>query len=418
MGEATEKALLARNAQPELAQASSAVRAAAVRAAADALEGAMDEVLEANAADFARAAEAGMKASLLDRLMLDEGRVAAIAASMREVAALPDPLGRVLLGRTLDCGLRMEQVTVPLGVVAMIYEARPNVTADAMALCLRSGNACVLRGGSAAHDSCEAIAAACRAGIEGAGLPADVVQIVGEGGHEASVELMHATGLVDVLIPRGGAGLINACVREATVPVIQTGVGNCHIYLQRTADAEMATNVVVNAKTSRPGSCNAAESLLVDDDAAERLLPPVLTALEQAGVSLCGDDRACAIAASAGIPMRRATEEDWGREYLGLEMSVRCVSGTEEAIAHVNRYGTGHSEAIVTNDYAASEAFLAGVDAAAVYVNASTRFTDGGVFGLGCEIGISTQKLHVRGPMGLEALTTTKYLLRGEGQTR
>ena len=229
---------------------------------------------------------------------------------------------------------------------------------------------------------------------------------------------MHATGLVDVLIPRGGAGLINACVREATVPVIQTGVGNCHIYLQRTADAEMATNVVVNAKTSRPGTCNAAESLLVDDDAAERLLPPVLTALEQAGVSLCGDDRACAIAASAGIPMRKATEEDWGREYLGLEMSVRCVSGTEEAIAHVNRYGTGHSEAIVTNDYAASEAFLAGVDAAAVYVNASTRFTDGGVFGLGCEIGISTQKLHVRGPMGLEALTTTKYLLRGEGQTR
>lgn len=418
MGEAIQKAQIAHEASSRLASASGALRSEAVIKAADSLERSIDEVLAANKRDFDAAKAAGMSDSLLDRLMLDEPRVRSIAASMREVAALPDPLGRVVSGRTIDCGIKMEQVTVPLGVVAMIYEARPNVTADAIALCVRSGNACVLKGGSAAHDSCIAIADACREGIVEAGLPGEAIQLVESTDHADTTELMRANGLVDVLIPRGGAKLIQACVKNATIPVIETGVGNCHVYLERTADPDMAARITVNAKTSRPGTCNSAESLLVDDVAADDLLPGVLKGLSEKGVRLCGDEHARRVADAVGVPMREATEEDWGREYLDLEMSVKCVADYHEAIDHINRYGTGHSEAIVTSDYEASEAFLAGVDAAAVYVNASTRFTDGGVYGLGCEIGISTQKLHVRGPMGIEALTTTKYLLRGEGQIR
>ncbi len=421
MSEAVEKASRAHEAAATLRTASDHQRSDAIRRAADAVERATDRIVEANAGDMARARAEGMSEPLQDRLLLDERRVGDIARSMREVAAQPDPLGRVLLGRTLASGLRMEQVTVPLGVVAMVYEARPNVTADAFSLCMRSGNACVLRGGSAAHDSCAAIADACRQGVEQAGLPGDAVQLIdatGERGHAETEALMRANGLVDVLIPRGGARLIQSCVRNATVPVIETGTGNCHVYLHATADPLMAVNVTVNAKTQRPGTCNSAESLLVDLEAADVLLPPVLAALAERGVELVGDEAARSIAAAQGVPMGAATERDWGTEYLALKMSVRCVSGVDEAIAHINRYGTGHSEAIVTSDYAAAERFLAGVDAAAVYVNASTRFTDGGVFGLGGEIGISTQKLHARGPMGAEALTTTKYLLRGNGQVR
>lgn len=418
MSEAREKATLAKAAAPGLANSASDVRANAIELAADAILAHEADILAANADDVARGREKGLPEPLIDRLMLDSERIAALASSMREVAALPDPLGRVLDGRTLDCGVRMEKVSVPLGVVAMIYEARPNVTADAIALCLRSGNACVLRGGSDAARSCAAIASACREGVERAGLSADTVQLIESTDRAEATELMGAVGLVDVLIPRGGASLIRSCVDNAKVPVIETGVGNCHIYLQESADAEMARAIVMNAKTQRPGVCNAAESLLVDAVAAERLLPDICAALAEAGVELVGDERVCTILSEHGIACASATEEDWGTEYLDLKISIHLVSGVEEAIAHINTYGTGHSEAIITENYADAEAFLAGVDAAAVYVNASTRFTDGGVYGLGCEIGISTQKLHARGPMGVEVLTSTKYLLRGEGQTR
>ena len=418
MSEALDRARVAHQAAGALASASDATRTAAVIAAADAIEAATPQILEANERDVARGRAAGLPEPLIDRLLLTGERLADIAASMREVAALPDPLARVIEGRTLASGVRMERVTVPLGVVAMIYEARPNVTADAIALTIRSGNAVVLRGGTAAHDSCVAISDAAREGVKSAGLSPDVIQLIHSEDRSETVELMHATGLVDVLIPRGGSSLIQTCVRESKVPVIETGVGNCHIYLERTADADMARDIVINAKTQRPGVCNAAESLLVDADEADRLLPGVLKALADAGVELVGDDVCRSVAKAAGVTMGEATDEDWGTEYLDLKMSVHAVSGVDEAISHINTYGTGHSECIVTRDLAASERFLQGVDAAAVYVNASTRFTDGGVFGLGCEIGISTQKLHVRGPMGIDALTSTKYMLRGDGQVR
>ena len=418
MSEAFEKATLAHAAAPRIGVAPDAVRREAVVAAACALREHMGDVLSANEADVTAARQAGMVAPLVDRLQLTSERIEAIASSMEEVARQDDPLGSVRSGRTLASGVRLECVSVPLGVVAMIYEARPNVTADAFALCARSGNACVLKGGSAARMSCRAIVECCREGLVASGLPADACCLVDSTDRAETRELMHADGLVDVLIPRGGASLIQTCVRESTVPVIETGVGNCHIYLESSADAQMAVDIVVNAKTSRPGVCNAAESLLVDDAAADELLPAVLLALGERGVELVGDERCRAVATANGVRMGAATEKDWGREYLDLKMSVHAVSGIDEAIAHINRYGTGHSEAIVTSNYSASERFLAGVDAAAVYVNASTRFTDGGVFGLGCEIGISTQKIHARGPMGVETLTTTKYLLRGDGQIR
>ncbi len=418
MSEALDRARAAHEAAAALGRTTDSQRTAAVVAAADAIQAATPAILEANARDVERGRAAGLPEPLIDRLLLTEERLRDIAASMREVAALPDPLGRVVEGRTLASGVRMERLTVPLGVVAMIYEARPNVTADAIALTLRSGNAVVLRGGTAAHDSCVAIADAAREGVAKAGLDPETIQLITSEDRAETVELMHATGLVDVLIPRGGASLIQTCVRESKVPVIETGVGNCHVYLERTADVAMARDIVINAKTQRPGVCNAAESLLVDACAADELLPDVLVALHEAGVELVGDEACRAVAQRAGVPMGEATAEDWGTEYLDLKMSVHAVDDVDEAIAHINRYGTGHSECIVTSDLAASERFLAGVNAAAVYANASTRFTDGGVFGLGCEIGISTQKLHVRGPMGIDALTSTKYVLRGDGQVR
>ncbi len=409
----------AKGASVTMAALSAPIRNAALLAMADDLVARKADILKANACDVARARERDVAAGLVDRLLLDERRIAGMADGLRHLIALPDPIGEVVDGRTLASGVRLTTTRVPLGVVAIVYEARPNVTADAAGLCLKTGNACVLRGGSMAHDSVVAIGQVLIASSEGAGAPRGWLQVIEDPTHAATTELMRLRGLVDVLIPRGGAGLIRACVEGATVPVIETGVGNCHIYLHEAADVEKAVRITVNAKCQRVGVCNAAESLLVDDVAAARLLPPVLSALVERGVVLHCDPAALAIAracgASSAVP---ATEEDWGREYLALEMSVTCVPGLDAAIAHVNRYGTGHSEAIVSESYVACERFLAGVDAAAVYANASTRFTDGEEFGLGAEIGISTQKLHVRGPMGLTALTTTKSMLRGDGQAR
>ncbi len=421
MGQALDKARAARDAAPLLAKASARTRSCAIRAAAGLLRANAGQVTAANAEDMERARAAGMSEGLLDRLFLDEARVVSIAAAMDDVADQDDPLGRVLDGYTSADGLRIEKVTVPLGVVAMVYEARPNVTADAFALCMRSGNACLLKGGSAANASCMAIAALCREACERSGLPADAVSYIeDDASHTQTSELLGATGLVDVLIPRGGAGLIRACVENAKVPTIETGTGNCHIYVHEAADMDKALPILLNAKTQRIGVCNAAESLLVDEGIAAASLPVLVGELARAGVLVHGDAAARAAAEKAGAlgSFADATEEDWGREYLALEMSVCVVSGLDEAIAHINRYGTRHSETIVTESYAAAERFLNEVDASCVYVNASTRFTDGGVFGLGGEIGISTQKLHARGPMGASALTSTKFKVRGDGNVR
>lgn len=427
MSEAREKALLAKKAARELAGASRAARERALVCAARRIREDADAIIAANARDLVRARETGMSLPLQDRLMLDAGRISSIADSLDDIARQPDPLGRIVGGSTLENGLRIEQVSVPLGVVAMIYEARPNVTADAFGLCLRSGNACVLKGGSAARESCLALVDSCRAALVEAGLPAEALQYVDDDAqHTQTAELLGATGLVDVLIPRGGAALIRACVEGAKVPVIETGTGNCHIYVHEAADFSKARAILMNAKTQRIGVCNAAESFLVDRAIAREFLPDALRDLLGAGVVAHVDAETRSLIESLEDADRDAllqglvdaTEEDWGREYLALEISVRVVSGVEEAIEHINRYGTGHSEAIVSDSYEACERFLSGVDAAVVYANASTRFTDGGVFGLGAEIGISTQKLHARGPMGASALTTTKYLARGEGQVR
>ena len=422
MSEARDKATLAKAAAPEVARAPRGVRERALRLAAENIRAAETDIVAANARDLERARAAGMSEPLQDRLMLDGSRIRAIADALDDIARQEDPLGLVLGGSTLENGLRIERVTVPLGVVAMIYEARPNVTADAFGLCVRSGNACVLKGGSAARESCLAIVGACRAALVEAGLPQDALQYVDDdAAHTQTAELLGATGLVDVLIPRGGASLIRACVEGAKVPVIETGTGNCHVYVHEAADLDRARAIVMNAKTQRVGVCNAAESLLVDRSVAAAFLPAMVSELAAAGVIVHGDAETRAALADRPDLLGSfvdATEEDWGREYLALEISCRVVSGVDEAVEHVNRYGTGHSEAIVSNSYEACETFLAGVDAAVVYANASTRFTDGGVFGLGAEIGISTQKLHARGPMGAAALTTTKWLARGEGQVR
>lgn len=422
MSEARDKATLAKAAAPEVARAPRGVRERALRLAAENIRAAEADIVAANARDLERARAAGMSEPLQDRLMLDGSRIRAVADALDDIARQEDPLGLVLGGSTLENGLRIERVTVPLGVVAMIYEARPNVTADAFGLCVRSGNACVLKGGSAARESCLAIVGACRAALVEAGLPQDALQYVDDdAAHTQTAELLGATGLVDVLIPRGGASLIRACVEGAKVPVIETGTGNCHVYVHEAADLDRARAIVMNAKTQRVGVCNAAESLLVDRSVAAAFLPAMVSELAAAGVVVHGDAETRAALADRPDLLGSfvdATEEDWGREYLALEISCRVVSGVDEAVEHVNRYGTGHSEAIVSNSYEACEAFLAGVDAAVVYANASTRFTDGGVFGLGAEIGISTQKLHARGPMGAAALTTTKWLARGEGQVR
>ena len=421
MSEAREKALAASEAARVLAQASAEQRTQAIEQAACAVSDWRAEILAANARDMERGRAAGMSEPLLDRLMLNDARIDGIVAGMREVAAQADPIGEVVGGRTLASGIRLTEVRVPLGVVAMVYEARPNVTADAVCLTLRSGNACVLRGGSAAHDSCVAIAEACREGIARVGLPAACAQLIESADREETVELMHATGLVDVLIPRGGHSLIHTCMAEATVPVIQTGEGNCHVFVEATADEAMALEIIKNAKTQRPGVCNAIETVLVDEGCAQGFLPQLLEACASWGVRVHGCERTCSAALELGLGDAvcvAATEDDWAREYGSLDLAVRVVSGTNAAIEHVNAYTTHHSECIVTSLAEAADAFLAQVDAAAVYVNASTRFTDGGMFGLGAEIGISTQKLHVRGPMGASALTTTKCLLRGCGQVR
>ncbi len=408
---------LARRASRELAALDSAVKDRALRAIADALEARSEEILEANARDLELGRDAGLEPALMDRLALDGGRVAAMADGVRAIAALPDPVGEVVEGRRLESGLELRRVRVPLGVVAVVYEARPNVTIDAAALCLKSGNAAVLRGSSsAAHSNAVLAAVAAEAGTE-AGLPDGAVSLVAGGGRGELAELATQAGVVDLIIPRGGEGLKRALKGVATVPVIYAASGNCHVFVDASADLDDAVAIAVNAKVQRPGVCNAAETLLVHRDAAPAFLPRALAALHDAGVELRVDARTRALADPA-LPLRDASEEDWDTEFLALVLAVRIVDSAGEAIAHVNEHGSGHSEAILTGDLAAARAFQAGVDAACVYVNASTRFTDGAEFGLGAEIGNSTQKLHARGPIGLRELCTTKYLVEGDGHVR
>ena len=360
----------------------------------------------------------GTTEALLDRLMLDEGRVADMADALIDLTKLPDPLGQVQVRRTLYNGLELARVSVPLGVVAVVYEARPNVTADAAGICLKSGNAVVLRGGSMAAESNSTITRILHDAAVLAGMPVGCISSIESTDRAETDELMSLHGIVDVLVPRGGAGLIAHCVESSKVPVIETGTGNCHVYVHESADLEKARAIIMNAKCRRYGVCNAAETLLVDDAAAEAFLPAALAELAERGVTLHADERAAAIAGAAGIATVPATEVDWATEYLAPDLAVHVVSGVDEAIAHINRYSTHHSEAIVAEDEAACTQFAAQVDAAAVYLNASTAFTDGGQFGLGAEIGISTQKLHVRGPFALEALTSYKYIVAGNGQVR
>jgi glutamate-5-semialdehyde dehydrogenase len=403
----------AREASHGLALATRALKDQTLHAMADALLAAEPAVLTANAADIARAEAAGTPPNIIDRLRLDPTRLAAMAQGLRDVAGLPDPVGEVVRGGTLANGLELRQVRVPFGVVGMIYEARPNVTVDAAGICLKSGNAVLLRGSSSARSSNEAIVAALRAAVADQGLPADVVQLVPGDSHESVKLLMRARGLVDVLIPRGGAGLIRSVVEESTVPVIETGVGNCHVYVDRAADLDKALAIVLNAKTHRTSVCNAAESLLVHAEVAEAFVPAVVSALQDHGVTIHGD-------AEFGRfeKVLPATDEDYAAEYLSLDISARVVPSLDEAIAHIRRFSSQHTDAIVTEDLAAARRFTAEVDSAAVLVNASTRFTDGGEFGFGAEIGISTQKLHARGPMGLPEMTSTKYVVTGDGHVR
>lgn len=412
--EVRAKARRAKEAAKRMAVLSSEVKDAALRAMADALEAQQAAVLAANAQDVAEASARGTRGALLDRLTLTPARIAAMAQGLREVAALPDPVGETLQAWRRPNGLEIAKVRVPLGVVGLIYEARPNVTVDAAALCLKAGNAVVLRGGSEAIRSNIALTRVITEAGVAAGLPEGAVNLIERTDREAALEMMRLNGLIDVLIPRGGAGLIRSVIENATVPVIETGTGNCHVYVAASADLAMARDIVVNAKTQRPSVCNAAETLLVDEAVAERFLPEVARELVARGVELRGCEKTRRI-----LPdVKPATEEDWATEYLDLILAVRVVSGFDEAVAHIARYGTGHSEAIVTRDYAEARRFAREVDAAAVYVNASTRFTDGQQFGFGAEIGISTQKLHARGPMGLPELTTFKYVVFGDGQVR
>jgi len=403
----------ARSAAHELALAPRAVKDRALEAMAVALVEGADPILAANAEDLAVARDGGTPEHLLDRLRLDTQRLAGMAQGLRDVAGLPDPVGEVVRGSTLANGLQLRQVRVPFGVVGIIYEARPNVTADAAGICLKSGNAVLLRGSSSARRSNEAIVAALRRAAWRSELPEDVVQLVPGESHEAVKEMMRARGLVDVLIPRGGAGLIQSVVEESTVPVIETGVGNCHVYVDAAADLDMAERIVLNAKTHRTSVCNAAESLLVHADVADEFVPRIVSALQAAGVLVHGDETFAL--QDDVVP---ATAEDWAREYLALEISAAVVPSLDAAIAHIRRHSSAHSDAIVTDSAGAASRFVAEVDSAAVLVNASTRFTDGGEFGFGAEIGISTQKLHARGPMGLPEMTTTKFVVTGDGHTR
>lgn len=383
---------------------------------ADTLEAQSAAILAANRQDVEAARAAGMSPSMVDRLSLSEERIHAMSDGIRQVAALTDPVGEVVEGYRRPNGLRIQKLRVPLGVIGIIYEARPNVTADAAALCLKAGNAVILRGGKEAIRSNMAIVAALRQGVHAMGIPSDSIQLVEDTSRETAQQLMRMNDYIDVLIPRGGAGLIRSVVQNATVPVIQTGVGNCHIYVDERANIAMARDIVVNAKTSRPSVCNAAETLLVHAAIAQEALPEIAAALREKKVRL----RCCARAAEIlrGFPVEAASQEDWSTEYLDYVLAIRVVDSLNEAIAHIATYSTGHSECIVTDSQSAADRFTASVDAAAVYVNASTRFTDGGEFGMGAEIGISTQKLHARGPMGLRELTSFKYVVYGNGQIR
>lgn len=382
--------------------------------AAQALRAAAPEILAANAVDLAAARENGMRDAMLDRLTLTEARIEAMAQGVEDVAAQRDPVGRVLSGETRPNGLKIEKVTVPMGVIGIIFEARPNVTSDAAALCLMAGSAVILRGGKEAFHSNMAVTSVLQAALERAGLPRTAVQLVQDTSRESSREMMGLVGYLDLLIPRGGAGLIRAVVENARVPVIETGVGNCHVYVDESADVDMAAEIIFNAKTSRPSVCNAIETVLVHEKIAEKAMPAIAARLREKRVELRGDDRTRAILPEA-VP---ASEADWETEYLDYILAVRVVDSLDEAVAHIARYSSGHSECIVTRDLRAAEAFTARVDSAAVYVNASTRFTDGGEMGLGAEIGISTQKLHARGPMGLNEIVSYKYVIRGDGQVR
>ncbi len=413
--EATARA--AKAASRVLATATRATKDAALHAMADALVAASGRIVAANAEDLERGRANGMKDSLLDRLALTDERIIAIADALRELAALPDPVGEVVRGSTLPNGLTLRQVRVPMGVVGMIYEARPNVTVDAAGLALKSGNAVILRGGSAAASSNAVIVAVLGEALAAQGLPAELVQSIDAHGRAGAVELMRARGLVDVLVPRGGADLIQTVVRESLVPVIETGVGNCHVYVDAQVDVAEAVSIVLNSKTQRTGVCNAAETLLVHRAAAAEFLPVALAALGEAGVRIHSDDATAALA-PAGVEIVPATDEDWATEYLSLDLAVRVVEDLDAAIEHIGRWSSGHTEAICTTDLRAAERFTREIDSAALIVNASTRFTDGGEFGLGAEIGISTQKLHARGPMGLGELTTTSWIVVGDGHVR
>jgi len=408
------KAQAAKQAAAKLAVTSTAVKNAALLAMAAALEAQQSEILAANERDMTAAAAKGMKSSMLDRLKLTAERISGMADGLRQVAGLADPVGNVIDGKTLPNGLHITKIRVPLGVIGIIYEARPNVTADAAGLCLKSGNAVILKGGSEAMESNKTVAAILAQAAEGAGIPAGSIQFIDTSDRQAVQDLIHMNGLVDVVIPRGGAGLIQAVVRNASVPVIETGAGVCHTYVDKDANVEMAMKIAFNAKVQRPSVCNAMETLLVHKDIADKFLPMMLMMYNSSAVEIHGDEAVQEYSSQ----VHPATEEDWSTEYGDLRLSVKIVDSIEEAMAHIAKYGTGHSECIVTDNYQAAQLFQYTVDAAAVYVNASTRFTDGNEFGFGAEIGISTQKLHARGPMALPELTSTKYLINGNGQVR
>ncbi|HET8928913.1 MAG TPA: glutamate-5-semialdehyde dehydrogenase [Microbacterium sp.] len=411
---ARERMQLAKDASRSVGLMTDAQKRDVLRAIADAIESSTAEIVAANFEDLARGRESGMSEALQDRLRLDESRVAALAAAVRDVAALPDPVGRVLDERTLSNGVRLTKVAVPFGVVGSIYEARPNVTVDIAALALRSGNAVVLRGGSAAQQTNAALIRVMRGALTDSGVDTEAIQTVDDFGRDGARELMQARGLVDVLVPRGSAQLIETVVTESTVPVIETGSGVVHIVLDSSAPLDWAREIVVNAKVQRPSVCNAVETVLVHRDAAERIVSPVVAALQANGVTVHGDARIARLAEGI-VP---ATDDDWGTEYGTLDLAMRTVDDLDEALEHIRRYSTHHTESIVTDDPLSVERFLAEVDSAVVMANASTRFTDGGEFGFGAEVGISTQKLHARGPMGLPELTSTKWLARGTGQVR
>ena len=408
----------ARAAATELAPLTREAKDAALLAMADALEGAVDHIVAVNEQDLVRARDAGTPAGLLDRLTLDASRIAGIADGLRQVAALPDPVGEVVTGYTLPNGLRVSQVRVPLGVVGMVYEARPNVTVDAAGLCLKSGNAVLLRGSSSAYATNTVLVKIMRGALAEQGLPVDAISLVPGTSHDSVKHLMRARGLVDVLIPRGGAALIGSVVEQSTVPVIETGIGNVHVYVDAAADLDRAVDILLNAKVQRPTVCNAAETVLVHADVAEDFLARALPALRNAGVTVHADDRVGAAGEATGVATVPVTDDDWAAEYYSLDLAAGVVDSLDDAVTHIRRWSSGHTEAILSDSMDAIRRFVASVDSAAVMVNASTRFTDGEQLGLGAEIGISTQKLHARGPMGLSALTSTTWVVTGEGHVR